>query len=122
MRYLHTFLFFSFVIIGCRPSNAPIQISYQIAKLDGKARLVGRVTDLKTNEVLWSAVVSIEGTNLGADYNGNFYIDNIPLGKCIVKARVISNGVLVLQEIDVRPNQVVHVDFRIDIPDRDLKP
>lgn len=85
---------------------------------------MGRLVDAKTNEPVWAAVVSIEGTNLvsGADYNGQYYFDNIPLGKSTVKVKSISTGAFVLQEINVKPNQIVVVDFTLAARDTTLNP
>ncbi|MBI3005285.1 MAG: carboxypeptidase-like regulatory domain-containing protein [Ignavibacteriales bacterium] len=125
MKQCHilVFLLVQFLLDGCGSATAPVHVSYQPAALNGKARLTGTVTDAATKEAVWAVVVSIEGTNLvsGADYNGRYYIDNVPFGKQIVKAQVIGSSAAVSKEIDVKPNQVVNVDFRVETREKAKK-
>jgi len=109
-------LFVQALLDGCGSASLSTHVSYQHAALAGKARLTGKITDAATNEAVWAAVVSVEGTGLvsGADYNGHYYFDNVPLGKHTVKAQVIGNSVNVSQEVDIKPNQIVNVNFRVE--------
>ncbi len=50
----------------------------------------GMVSDILTNETLTGAVVTANGKKVFTDFDGNFSIDNLCSGKCLIKISMIS--------------------------------
>ena len=79
-------------------------------------KIVGVVTDSKTNEPLAGANVLIEGTVLGAAANadGSFIILNVPVGTYDVSASIISHKKLTVQEVRVLSSVTTELNFKLD--------
>lgn len=79
-------------------------------------KLVGIVTDTKTNEPLAGANVLIEGTVLGAaaDADGSFIILNVPVGTYDVSASIISHKKLTIQEVRVLSGVTTELNFELE--------
>jgi len=79
-------------------------------------KLVGVVTDAKTNEPLAGANVLLEGTVLGAAANadGSFIILNVPVGSYDVSASIISHKKLTIQEVRVLSSVTTELKFELE--------
>ncbi|MEA2076551.1 MAG: TonB-dependent receptor [Candidatus Marinimicrobia bacterium] len=79
-------------------------------------KIVGVVTDAKTNEPLAGTNVLIEGTVLGAaaDADGSFIILNVPVGAYDVSATIISHKKLTIQEVRVLSSVTTELNFELD--------
>jgi outer membrane receptor protein involved in Fe transport len=84
-----------------------------IAGTTGK--IAGKVIDAANGEAMIGANVIIVGTNLGAatDFDGNFFIINIPPGKYEVKASIIGYTSLVIQNVNVSVDQTTKLNFEL---------
>ncbi|MCF7832531.1 MAG: TonB-dependent receptor [Candidatus Marinimicrobia bacterium] len=78
-------------------------------------KIVGVVTDAKTNEPLAGANVLLEGTVLGAAANadGSFIILNVPVGNYDVSASIISHKKLTIQEVRVLSSVTTELKFEL---------
>ncbi|MCK5816598.1 MAG: carboxypeptidase-like regulatory domain-containing protein, partial [Candidatus Marinimicrobia bacterium] len=78
-------------------------------------KLVGVVTDAKTNEPLAGANVLLEGTVLGAaaDADGSFIILNVPVGTYDVSASIISHKKLTVQKVRVLSSVTTELNFEL---------
>jgi carboxypeptidase-like protein/TonB-dependent receptor-like protein len=79
-------------------------------------KIVGVVTDTKTNEPLAGANVLLEGTVLGAAANadGSFIILNVPVGTYDVSASIISHKKLTIQEVRVLSSVTTELNFELE--------
>ncbi|RKY56429.1 MAG: hypothetical protein DRP93_01410 [Candidatus Neomarinimicrobiota bacterium] len=79
-------------------------------------KLVGVVTDAKTNEPLAGANVLLEGTVLGAAANadGSFIILNVPVGSYDVSASIISHKKLTIQKVRVLSSVTTELKFELE--------
>jgi outer membrane receptor protein involved in Fe transport len=79
-------------------------------------KIVGVVTDAKTNEPLAGANVLIEGTIFGAAANadGSFIILNVPVGTYDVSASIISHKKLTVQEVRVLSSVTTELNFELE--------
>jgi len=79
-------------------------------------KIVGIVTDSKTNAPLAGANVLIEGTVLGAaaDADGSFIILNVPVGTYDVSASIISHKKLTIQEVRVLSGVTTELNFGLE--------
>ncbi|MDX9780790.1 MAG: TonB-dependent receptor [Candidatus Neomarinimicrobiota bacterium] len=79
-------------------------------------KVVGVVTDAKTNAPLAGANVLIEGTVLGAaaDADGSFIILNVPVGTYDVSASIISHKKLTIQEVRVLSSVTTELNFELE--------
>ena len=79
-------------------------------------KLVGVVTDAKTNEPLAGANVLLEGTVLGAaaDADGSFIILNVPVGAYDVSASIISHKKLTIQKVRVLSSVTTELNFELE--------
>ena len=84
-----------------------------IAGTTGK--IAGKVIDATTGEPLIGANVIIMGTTLGAatDFNGNYFIINIPPGKYQVKASLVGYNSIITQNVKVSVDQTTSLDFKL---------
>ncbi len=87
-------------------------------------RIVGRVTDRKSNEPLPGANVIVEGTVLGAaaGTDGRYEVHRVPPGVYTLRATMIGYTAARRQRIAVKAGQTVRVDFRLsqtilEVPD-----
>jgi outer membrane receptor protein involved in Fe transport len=92
------------------------QIIFTINSLAGTTgKISGKITDATTGEPLIGANVIIMGTNLGAatDFDGNFFIINIPPGKYEVKASIIGYNAVLIQNVNVSVDQTTKLNFEL---------
>ena len=63
----------------------------------------GKVIDANTNEPLTGVLVTIEGTNFEGytDFDGNFFITNVPNGKYNISANMVSYQGVSLRSVDI---------------------
>ncbi len=78
-------------------------------------KIVGKVVDLETGEVLIGANVVVEGTQLGAatDLNGEYFILNVPPGTYTVTAGFIGYRKERFENIKVSVNLTTEVNFHL---------
>lgn len=78
-------------------------------------KIVGKVLDLETGEVLIGANIVVEGTQLGAatDLNGEYFILNVPPGTYTVTARFIGYRAERISNIKVSVNLTTEVNFNL---------
>jgi outer membrane receptor protein involved in Fe transport len=96
---------FIFLLVLC----TPLLIFAQTGKI------VGKVTDAQTGEMLIGANVIIEGTNLGAatNVNGEYLILNVPPGSYTVIARYIGYREMRYENIKVSVNLTTETNFQL---------
>ena len=84
-----------------------------IAGTTGK--ISGKVIDAENGEPLIGANVLILGTTLGAatDFEGNYFIINIPPGRYEVKASIIGYSSLSIQNVKVSVDQTTKLNFEL---------
>lgn len=70
--------------------------------------LSGSVVDIKSNETLVGAAISIDGNKYYSDLEGNFAINNVKPGKHIIKIEFISYQPKEI-EIDLQKDQQINV-------------
>lgn len=63
----------------------------------------GKVIDANTKEPLTGALVTIEGTSFTGytDFDGNFFITNVPVGKYNITAHLVSYQSVALRSVDI---------------------
>jgi outer membrane receptor protein involved in Fe transport len=78
-------------------------------------KIAGKIFDAGTGEPLIGANVIIIGTTLGAatDFDGNYFIINIPPGKYEVKASLVGYNSVFIQNVQVFVDQTTKVDFEL---------
>ena len=76
-------------------------------------KISGKIIDSSNGEPLIGANVIIMGTTLGAatDFDGNFFIINIPPGKYEVKASIIGYNAVLIQNVKVSVDQTTKLNF-----------
>jgi outer membrane receptor protein involved in Fe transport len=76
-------------------------------------KISGKVMDAATGEPLIGANVLVIGTTLGAatDFDGNYFIINIPPGRYEVKASLVGYNSITSQNIKVSVDQTTKVNF-----------
>ncbi len=84
-------------------------------------RITGQVLDAKTGEPLVAANVVIEGTNLGAsaDLDGNYVIENVPVGSYTLKASFIGYKTE-SASVQVANGQTATVNFQLALSILDM--
>lgn len=89
-------------------------ISHAEAKEKGK--ITGSVKEMSTGKNLPGVNIQIEGTMLGAssDFNGNFTIANVPIGKYSIRATMIGHRPAVQSNVSVTANEVVSLTFELE--------
>ncbi|MFN4111051.1 MAG: TonB-dependent receptor, partial [Ignavibacteria bacterium] len=77
--------------------------------------IIGKVLEANNKLPIPFANVIVVGTNIGAstDLQGNFTINNVPVGIYQLKASVIGYNSLVKSDIMVKPNKITKVDFEL---------
>ncbi|MFB3055842.1 MAG: carboxypeptidase-like regulatory domain-containing protein, partial [Ignavibacteriaceae bacterium] len=91
-------------------------IIFSIKSLAGTTgKISGKIIDTSNGEPLIGANVIILGTNLGAatDFDGNFFIINIPPGKYEVKASIIGYNSVLIQNVTVSVDQTTKLNFEL---------
>jgi outer membrane receptor protein involved in Fe transport len=89
-------------------------ITFQlIAGTTGK--ISGEILDAKTKEALIGANIVIEETTLGAatDFDGNYFIINIPPGTYSVKASLVGYLSVTFSNVKVSVDQTTKIDFQL---------
>ncbi len=78
-------------------------------------KIAGKITDAATGEPLIGANIIIMGTSLGAatDFDGNYFIINIPPGKYEVKASSIGYNAVIIQNVKVSVDQTTKLNFEL---------
>ncbi|MBU1101016.1 MAG: TonB-dependent receptor [Bacteroidetes bacterium] len=78
-------------------------------------KISGKITDSKTGDVLYGANVIIMGTIMGAaaDFDGEYFIINIPPGTYNIKASLIGYGSVTINDVRVSVDQTTKLDFRL---------
>jgi outer membrane receptor protein involved in Fe transport len=78
-------------------------------------KIAGRIIDAGTGEPLIGANVILIGTTLGAatDFEGNYFIINIPPGKYDVKASLVGYNSVTLQDVQVFVDQTTKLNFEL---------
>ena len=78
-------------------------------------KIAGKITDSATGEPLIGANIIIMGTSLGAatDFDGNFFIINIPPGKYEIKASIIGYNAVLIQNVKVSVDQTTKLNFEL---------
>ena len=78
-------------------------------------KISGKIIDASNGEPLIGANVIIMGTTLGAatDFDGNFFIINIPPGKYEVKASIIGYNAVLIQNVKVSVDQTTKLNFEL---------
>ncbi len=96
---------FIFLLVLC----TPIFIFAQTGKI------VGKVTDAQSGEVLIGANIIVQGTNLGAatNINGEYLILNVPPGSYTVIARYIGYREMRYENIKVSVNLTTETNFQL---------
>lgn len=96
---------FIFLLVLC----TPIFIFAQTGKI------VGKVTDAQSGEVLIGANIIVQGTNLGAatDINGEYLILNVPPGSYTIIARYIGYREMRYENIKVSVNLTTETNFQL---------
>ena len=91
-------------------------IIFSIKSLAGTTgKISGKIIDTSNGEPLIGANVIIMGTSLGAatDFDGNFFIINIPPGKYEVKASIIGYNSVLVQNVKVSVDQTTKLNFEL---------
>lgn len=96
---------FIFLLVLC----TPVFIFAQTGKI------VGKVTDAQSGEVLIGANVIVQGTNLGAatDVNGEYLILNVPPGSYTIIARYIGYREMRYENIKLSVNLTTETNFQL---------
>ena len=78
-------------------------------------KISGKIIDSSNGEPLIGANVIIMGTTLGAatDFDGNYFIINIPPGRYEVKASSIGYNAIVMQNVKVSVDQTTKLNFEL---------
>ncbi len=87
----------------------------QIAFAGNTGKIAGRVTDAETGEPIPGANIVINGTGLGtaSDFDGEFFIINIPPGKYDVECIVIGYAKVVMKNVEVQSDQTTIINFKV---------
>ncbi|MEW6684891.1 MAG: carboxypeptidase-like regulatory domain-containing protein [Candidatus Edwardsbacteria bacterium] len=75
----------------------------------------GRITDAKTGESLPGATVVVLGTHISdiSNIDGNYVIQNAPVGICSLRAYMMGYERMTVKDIRVPKDSTVTVDFRL---------
>jgi len=78
-------------------------------------KIAGKITDAANKEPLIGANIIIEGTNLGAaaDFDGNYFIINIPPGSYNIKASLVGYSSVIFTNVKVSVDQTTKIDFEL---------
>jgi hypothetical protein len=76
-------------------------------------RVMGKIVHKETGEPLIGAVVLVEGTKLGAqaDLDGNYLINNVPVGSHRLKVQAVGYATLIVEQVAVAAGQANKLDF-----------
>lgn len=78
-------------------------------------KIVGTVTDLKTNEPLIGVNIFLDETSLGAatDENGDYFIINVPAGNYTLKASYVGYAEYVVADVRVNIDLTTHINIEL---------
>lgn len=104
---MKTRISFFLIVLGTVLGMSPLHAQTATGKI------VGRVIDRQTNEALVGANIVVVGTNLGGATNldGNFVIENVPVGPHSLRASIIGYLPMVKTDIVVSAVRTVEVLF-----------
>ncbi len=76
-------------------------------------KIAGRAIDSQTGDPLIGCNILIEGTSMGAatDFEGNYYIINVPPGNVTVRAMMIGYSTIRMTDVEVAVDLTSQVDF-----------
>lgn len=79
-------------------------------------KIAGKIFDATTKEPLIGANIIIEGTNMGAaaDFDGNYFIINIPPGTYNIKASLVGYSSVIFTNVKVSVDQTTKIDFELN--------
>lgn len=85
--------------------------------LSQTGKITGKIIDAKTGETLPGATAVIEGTTqgAGADFDGNFSINNVQVGKVNIVVSYISYNSKKLTDIEIKANDVTTINVPLEI-------
>jgi outer membrane receptor protein involved in Fe transport len=80
-------------------------------------KIAGKIIDASSKEELIGANITLVGTNYGAasDFEGNFFIINIPPGTYTVKASLIGYNAVTIKDVKVSVDQTTKLDFELTV-------
>lgn len=78
-------------------------------------KIAGKITDKQTGEPLLGANVLVVGTNYGgsANFDGEYFIINIPPGVYEIKASMIGYTSVIIQNVRVSVDQTTRINFEL---------
>jgi outer membrane receptor protein involved in Fe transport len=78
-------------------------------------KVSGKVTDAKTGEALVGVNVLVVGTSRGGstDFNGDYYILNVPPGKYSLRASSVGYTPVTVNDVKVQVDQTTHIPFAL---------
>jgi len=81
-----------------------------------RGTLVGNISDANTGEALPGVNVVIAGTRLGAaaDGDGNFRIENVPIGIYRLHVRMVGYKAKILRQVQIASDQTTRVEIQLD--------
>lgn len=107
----------SILILFCFGLSAHSLLSQQLGTIRGSVR------DKNTQELLIGATVQIEGSSLGAaaDLNGNYKINNVPVGSYTIKASLVGYQPLSKYNVALSSGNDQVINFELIANKTDLK-
>lgn len=78
-------------------------------------KIAGKVVDSKTNEAIPGVNIVVESTKLGAptDFNGNYFILNVPPGTYTLRASAIGYHSVAVTDVKVSVDLTTTIDFKL---------
>ncbi|MGE5313223.1 MAG: TonB-dependent receptor [Acidobacteriota bacterium] len=78
-------------------------------------KIAGKVTDAKTGDPLPGVTIVLVGTTYGAatDFDGNYFINNLPPGTYTMKASAVGYGGQTMENIRVNIDLTTRIDLRL---------
>lgn len=91
-------------------------LSFSILSFSQTGKITGKIIDAKTGETLPGATAVIEGTTKGAstDFDGNFSLNNVPVGKVNLVFSYISYDSKKFTDIVVKENDVTNINVQLE--------
>lgn len=93
-----------------------IILSFSVVFAQNTGKLIGKVIDKNTKEVLPGANVLLMGTSIGAsaDVDGNYEIDKIPVGTYIVRISYVGYNALSITDVVIRTGRPYTLDAQLE--------
>ncbi len=78
-------------------------------------KIAGKVVESETGDPMIGCNILVEGSSLGAatDYDGNYYIINVPPGEYTLKAMMIGYSTTRMTQVEVAVDLTTQVDFSL---------